>query len=93
MNEKYESFKEIKARADFLLKQLAEGDYKSLDVYSNNLMHLTRTYREFGLYTNDSEFLTWVQKKDPVLLKEIVMSGKLLLIIDNFFKLTSLGAE
>lgn len=93
MDEKYEFFKEVKERADFLLEQLAEGEYKSLDIYSNNLMHLTKTFREFSLYTSDSEFLVWVQIRDPALLKEILMTGKLLLILDNFFRLASLSGD
>ncbi|AEX52548.1 hypothetical protein GRAQ_01755 [Rahnella aquatilis CIP 78.65 = ATCC 33071] len=90
MHEKHKGFKEVKEHADFLMKQLAGGDYKSLDIYSNNLIHLTRTFREFGLYTSDIEFLAWLQKNDPVLLKETVMTGKLILIIANFLRLVSL---
>lgn len=92
MDEKYECFKEVNERAKFLLEQLAKGKYKSLDVYANNLRHLTVNFREFSLYTSDIDFLIWIQIRDPGLLKEILMTGKFLLIICNFFHLAALSS-
>ncbi|MGP6467489.1 hypothetical protein [Pantoea agglomerans] len=87
MQEKYNAIKEIKVRTDFLLLQLSEGKYASLDAYINNLVHLKLTYSEFKPFTVDLEFLKWLQNSNPTLLTEIVMTGRIMMALQNFFKL------
>ena len=89
MHQKYEYVKDIKARIDLLLLQLREGRYTSLDTYINNLALLKVAYREFEPLTSDPDFLFWLQQKDPTFLLEIALTGRVLMALQNFFRLAS----
>lgn len=86
MQQKYILFQEVKARADYLLKQLCEGDYYSVEIYANNVIHLHKTYQEFEVYTSDKEFLRWLQMEHNSALVEVMMMGKVIMVIYNFFR-------
>lgn len=89
MHQKYEYVKDIKARIDLLLLQLSEGRYISLDTYINNLALLKVAYRELEPLTSDPDFLFWLQQKDPTFLLEIALTGRVLMALQNFFRLAS----
>ncbi|CAH6250567.1 hypothetical protein [Pantoea agglomerans] len=89
MHQKYEYVKDIKARIDLLLLQLSEGRYTSLDTYINNLALLKVAYRELEPLTSDPDFLLWLQQKDPTFLLEIALTGRVLMALQNFFRLAS----
>ena len=89
MHEKYRCITDVKAQTDKLLTQLSEGDYRSLDIWANNLTHLTLAFRSFGPYTADAGFLAWLQQNDPVMVSEIAMTGRALMALQNFFRVAS----
>ncbi|WNK63899.1 hypothetical protein RM152_07710 [Pantoea agglomerans] len=89
MHQKYEYVKDIKARIDLLLLQLSEGRYTSLDTYINNLALLKGAYRELEPLTSDPDFQFWLQQKDPTFLLEIALTGRVLMALQNFFRLAS----
>ncbi|KDA93503.1 hypothetical protein [Pantoea agglomerans] len=89
MHQKYEHVKDIKARIDLLLLQLSEGRYTSLDTYINNLALLKVAYCELEPLTSDPDFLFWLQQKDPTFLLEIALTGRVLMALQNFFRLAS----
>lgn len=85
MHAKYKLFEEVKERSDFMVKQLSEGDYRSQDVYVNNLLHLINTYSEFTKFMTDSEFIAWTQINHPIALIEVAMTGRIIMAVQNFF--------
>ncbi|WHQ76802.1 hypothetical protein [Pantoea sp. Lij88] len=87
MQKKYELVKDIKIRTDLLLLQLSEGTYTSLDAYINNLTHIRLAYCEYNPFTTDPEFLAWLQRKDATFLPEIALTGRLIMALQNFFRL------
>ncbi|MCX2202497.1 hypothetical protein LDO48_23165 [Pantoea agglomerans] len=89
MHEKYQRVSEIKMQTDALLTQLSEGDYRSLDIWANNVAHLRLAFRSFGYYTADTSFLAWLQQHDAVMLAEIAMTGRALMALQNFFRVAS----
>ena len=89
MHEKYQHVTEIKAQTDELLTQLSEGEYRSLDVWANNLTHLTLAFRSFGPYMADASFMAWLNQHDAVMVSEIAMTGRALMALQNFFRVTS----
>ncbi|KAF6660993.1 hypothetical protein HFD97_22005, partial [Pantoea sp. EKM103V] len=50
MHEKYLRVAEIKAQTDTLFTQLSEGEYRSLDTWANNLVHLKIAFDSFTPY-------------------------------------------
>ncbi len=89
MHEKYLRITEIKAQTDELLTQLSEGEYRSLDVWANNLTHLNLAYCSFGPYMADAALLTWLKQHDAVMLSEIAMTGRALMALQNFLRAAS----
>ncbi|AST67358.1 hypothetical protein BFG07_00760 [Kosakonia cowanii] len=89
MHKKYQSVTEIKAQTDELLKQLSEGEYRSLDVWANNLAHLKAAFCSFGPYMADAGFLSWLNQHDAVIVSEIAMTGRALMALQNFFRVAS----
>lgn len=89
MHEKYKRVTETKAQTDALLTQLSEGEYRSLDVWANNLAHLRLAFYSFGPYTADTGFLAWLKQHDAVMLSEIAMTGRALMALQNFFRVAS----
>ncbi|MCX2195121.1 hypothetical protein LD112_24895 [Pantoea agglomerans] len=89
MHEKYKRVIEIKAQTDELLRQLSEGEYRSLDTWANNLTHLRLAFCSFGPYTADAGFITWLKQHDAVMLSEIAMTGRALMALQNFFRVAS----
>lgn len=89
MHEKYLRITEIKAQTDALLTQLSEGEYRSLDVWANNLAHLKVTYCLFGPCMADAAFLAWLNQHDAVMASEIAMTGRALMALQNFFRVAS----
>ena len=85
MHEKYRRITEIKAQTDELLTQLSEGEYRSLDVWANNLTHLKLAFGTFSLYMSDPVFLTWLKQNDAVMVSEIAMTGRTPMALQNFF--------
>lgn len=85
MHDKYKIFEEVKDRSDFMVKQLSEGRYTSLDVYSNNILHLIHTYSEFTPLMRDLEFTEWAQVNHPIALVEVAMIGRIIMTLQNFF--------
>jgi len=93
MHQKYEFVKDIKLRSELLLMQLSEGHYASLDTYINNLTLLKITYREFEPLTSDPDFLIWLQRNDPTFLLEVALTGRVLMALQNFFRLAASEKE
>lgn len=89
MREKYRYITELKAQTDGLLVQLSEGEYRSLDVWANNLTHLKMTFDLFSPYINEPGFLTWLKQHDAVMVSEIAMTGRVLMALQNFFRVAS----
>lgn len=89
MQHKYARVAEIKAQTDELLTQLSEGEYRSLEVWANNVAHLKLKYCLFGPYIADAGFLAWLQQHDAVMLAEIAMTGRALMALQNFFRVAS----
>lgn len=89
MHEKYQRVSEIKMQTDALLTQLSEGEYRSLDVWANNLTHLKLAFSSFGPYMADAGFLAWLKQHDAVMLSEIAMTGRALMALQNFFRVAS----
>ncbi|MDE8559353.1 hypothetical protein [Pantoea vagans] len=87
MQNRYQQVKEIKEQTDFLLIQLSEGDYLSLDTYANNVAHLAMAFEKLRLYIDDVLFLAWLREKDAVLVSEIAVTGRTLMVLQNFFRL------
>lgn len=87
MQEKYDAINEIKVRTDLLLLQLSEGKYVSMDAYTNNFFHLKLAYSEFKPFTVDLPFLNWLQTSHASILSEIVMTGRIIMALHNFFRL------
>ena len=86
MHEKYMRVTEIKAQTDELLTQLSEGEYRSLDIWANNVAHLRVAFCSFGPYTADPGFLAWLNQHDAVMVSEIAMTGRTLMALQNFFR-------
>ncbi len=89
MNEKYRRITEIKAQTDELLTQLSEGEYRSLDVWANNLTHLKLAFGTFPSFMSDPVFLAWLKQHDAVMVSEIAMTGRALMALQNFFRVAS----
>ena len=89
MQQNYARIAEIKAQTDELLIQLSEGEYRSLDVWANNLAHLKLAFGLFSPYMSDCVFLTWLKQNDAVMVSEIAMTGRSLMALQNFFRLAS----
>lgn len=71
MLEKYRRVTELKAQTDGLLVQLSEGEYRSLDVWANNLTHLKMAFALFTPFMDDPGFLAWLKQHDAVMVSEI----------------------
>ncbi|MGC1072797.1 hypothetical protein [Pantoea agglomerans] len=93
VKQKYERITEVKAQTDVLLAQLSQGEYRSLDTWANNLAHLIKTYTLFGPYMEDTSFLMWLNVHHAVMLSEIVMTGKAIMALQNFMKVTMTQAD
>ncbi|OWS75395.1 hypothetical protein CBW22_12215 [Pantoea sp. VS1] len=89
MHEKYRRVTDIKAQTDGLLVQLSEGEYRSLDVWANNLTHLKMAFALFTPFMDDPGFLTWLKQHDAVMVSEIAMTGRVLMALQNFFRMAS----
>lgn len=89
MQQNYARVAEIKAQTDELLTQLSEGEYRSLDVWANNLTHLKLAFGSFGPYMSDPGFVLWLKQYDALMLSEIVMTGRALMALQNFFRVAS----
>ncbi|MBK0019490.1 hypothetical protein [Kosakonia sp. S42] len=76
---------EIKAQTDELLTQLSEGEYRSQDIWTNNLTHLKLAFNSFAPFTADAAFLTWLNH----MVSEIAMTGRALMALQNFFRVSS----
>ncbi|MDF7628195.1 hypothetical protein PUG46_02825 [Erwiniaceae bacterium L1_55_4] len=89
MHEKHRRITEIKAQTDELLTQLSEGEYRSLDVWANNLTHLKLAFGTFTPFMSDPVFLAWLKQHDAVMVSEIAMTGRALMALQNFFRVAS----
>lgn len=87
MQNRYQQVKEIKEQTDFLLIQLSEGDYLSLETYANNVTHLAMAFEKLRFYIDDVPFLVWLRENDAVLVSEIAVTGRALMVLQNFFRL------
>ncbi|MEN4932045.1 hypothetical protein ABEI22_23490 [Erwinia billingiae] len=90
MHEKCRRIIEIKAQTDELLRQLSESEYRSLEIWANDLMHLKLLFGSFSPYMSDPDFLTWLKQHDTVMVSEIAMTGKALMALQNFFRVASI---
>lgn len=91
MHAKYKLFEEVKERSDFMVEQLSEGDYRSPQVYVNNLLHLINTYSEFTEFMSDAEFIKWTQINHPIALIEVAMTGRIIMAVQNFLLIPKKG--
>ena len=89
MHEKYLRVAEIKAQTDALFRQLSEGEYRSLDTWTNNLVHVKIAFDSFTPYMADPLFLSWLNEHDAVMVSEIAMTGRALMALHNFFRVAS----
>ena len=89
MHEKYLRVAEIKSQTDALFTQLSEGEYRSLDTWANNLVHLKIAFDSFTPYMTDPLFLAWMNQHDAVMVSEIAMTGRALMALQNFFMVVS----
>lgn len=93
MQQKYAHVTDIKAQTDELLIQLSEGEYRSLETWANNLAHLKRAFGSLSPYIADASFLAWLDQHDPVMLSEIVMTGRALMALQNFLRVATNSHE
>ncbi|WP_182059235.1 hypothetical protein [Pantoea sp. ME81] len=89
MHEKYRRITEIKVQTDNLLTQLSEGEHRSLDVWANSLTHLKLAFGTFIPFMRDPVFLARLKQHDAVMVSEIVMTGRALMALQNFFRVAS----
>jgi len=89
MQQRYLYVLEIKSQMEVLISQLSEGKYKSIDTYANNISHLNLVYSKLIPHINDKEFLDWLNTHHAVICSEIALTGKLIMILQNFFFLFS----
>lgn len=85
MNEMHLEFIEIKNQADALLKQLSEGGYKDVDTFINNYIHLQNVYSLFRPYIENKKFLEWALAKDKTIVVEVLMTGRAIMCMHNFY--------
>ena len=89
MHEKYLRVAEIRSRTDALFTQLSEGEYRSLDTWTNNLVHMKTAFDSLIPYMTDSVFLAWLKQHDAVMVSEIAMTGRALMALHTFFRVAS----
>ena len=87
MLKKYQYVLEIKSQSDFLLEQLSEGKYSTLDTFANNISHLNLVYSGLLSHISDKDFLDWLNTYHPVVCSEIALTGRLIMVLQNFFRL------
>ncbi|WP_265908993.1 hypothetical protein [Erwinia billingiae] len=89
MQENCQRITEMKAQTDELLRQLSESEYRSLEIWAKDLMHLKLLFGSFSPYISAPDLLTWLKQHDAVMVSEIAMTGKALMVLQNFFRVAS----
>lgn len=80
---------DLKADVDFLLFQLSEGEYLSLDTFANNWVHLTSLYEKIQLQMNDQILMDRLVRTDLLLTADLLAVGRMIMVINNFLRVTS----
>lgn len=79
----------LKADVDVLLGQLSEGEYLSVDTFANNWVHLTSLYEKIQLQMNDRNLMDRLIRTDLLLAADLIAVGRMIMVINNFLRLTS----
>lgn len=76
----------LKQDVDFLLLQLSEGHYSSVDIFANNWIHLTRLYEQVQARINDRVVMDFLVRTDLVLAADLMAVGRMITVMNNFLR-------
>ena len=76
----------LKSDVNFLMKQLSEGEYLSLDTFANNWVHLMRLYTGIQHHMNDAELMDVVVRTDVLLAADLMAVGRIIEVMNNVLR-------
>lgn len=76
----------LRVDVNFLMKQLSEGEYLSLDTFANNWVHLMRLYASIQRHMNDAQLMDILVRTDLLLAADLMAVGRIIEVMNNFLR-------
>lgn len=83
----------LKFDVNFLMGQLSEGEYLSVDTFANNWVHLIRMYAGIQEHMNDPELMNFLVHTDVLLTADLMAVGRIIGVINNFLHFAANKSE
>ncbi|BCQ42412.1 hypothetical protein ERHA54_50150 (plasmid) [Erwinia rhapontici] len=76
----------LKVDVNFLMEQLSEGEYLSVDTFANNWVHLIRMYAGIQEHMKDPKLMDILVHTDLLLAADLMAVGRIIEVLNNFLR-------